>query len=351
MRIAYPRLPKSTFPGTVKVTFSLVGATYFIQRGIFCSMGGKPRGMRPQDDLLSRAVRAKKESKYVDFKETFDPASNRDWVEVIKDIVAMANSGGGAIVFGVKNDGSHSGFDPAPVLAFDPAVVTDKIAAYTGEQFSDFGLEEGIREGQRVAFLRVSGVRVPMVFLRPGAYDIGGGKQKTAFAQGTVYFRHGAKSEPGGSKDIRDSIERELERIRRSWLRNIRKVVEAPSDQQMQVIPITAGKATAPTEVKVVNDRRAPAYGLLDPNATHAHRQKEVLEAVNRRLAGKKRVTSWDLYCARKVHVVERRPDYFYKPKFGSPQYTDAFVNWLTKEYEADASFFDRAKARYKGQA
>ena len=42
------------------------------------------------------------ESRSVDFKESFDPNSGRDWVELVKDIAAMANSGGGHVVFGVK---------------------------------------------------------------------------------------------------------------------------------------------------------------------------------------------------------------------------------------------------------
>ena len=190
-----------------------------------------------------------------------------------------------------------------------------------------------------------------MAFRRPGTYDIGEGRQKTAFAQGTVYFRHGAKSEPGNSDDLRGSIERELERIRRSWLGSIRKIVEAPTSQQVQVVPVMAPGAAPPTEVKVVDSGKASVYGLLDPNATHPHRQKEVLDTMNRRLANKRRITTYDVFCARKVHEVESRPDFFYKPKFGSPQYTDAFVEWLVGQYEADSAFFDKAKERFQGQA
>jgi len=46
-------------------------------------------------DLIQKALTAKRESKSVEFKETFDPTSPGDWCEVVKDIVAIANSGGG----------------------------------------------------------------------------------------------------------------------------------------------------------------------------------------------------------------------------------------------------------------
>lgn len=45
-------------------------------------------------ELVEKGLRAKRESKYVDFKRQFDPASAGEWCEIIKDVVAMANSGG-----------------------------------------------------------------------------------------------------------------------------------------------------------------------------------------------------------------------------------------------------------------
>ena len=41
-------------------------------------------------DLVDRAIKAKRESKYVDFKSSFEPASTGEWCELVKDIVAMA---------------------------------------------------------------------------------------------------------------------------------------------------------------------------------------------------------------------------------------------------------------------
>lgn len=171
-----------------------------------------------KEDLLQKAQSARRESKYVDFKECFNPESSQDWCEIIKDIVAMANTGGGVIVFGVRNNGTYSGFDCTPIFNIDSAIITDKILRYTNEQFSNFELEEIERNENRIAALFVYGAPIPMIFVKPGTYDIGEGRQKTAFSQGTLYFRHGAKSEPGNSNDVRGVIERELERIRNSWL-------------------------------------------------------------------------------------------------------------------------------------
>ena len=47
------------------------------------------------------------ESGSVDFKASFDPKSTQDWCELIKDIIAMTNSGGGTIIIGVADDVAH----------------------------------------------------------------------------------------------------------------------------------------------------------------------------------------------------------------------------------------------------
>jgi len=43
------------------------------------------------------------ETAALDFKETVDPTQCRDRVELAKDVLAMANSGGGHIVVGVED--------------------------------------------------------------------------------------------------------------------------------------------------------------------------------------------------------------------------------------------------------
>jgi len=303
--------------------------------------------MKAKKEMLEKAKNAKRESKYIEFKERFDPDSPQEWCEIIKDIVAIANSGGGIILVGVRNNGIPSGFDVTSVLSLDPAKLTDKIAKYTGEQFSQFEIGEIDKDGHKVGVLKIYGVSVPMIFIQPGTYDIGGGRQKTAFGRGTVYFRHGAKSEPGNSNDLRKIIERELESIRKSWLGNIRKVVKAPAGYHVQMLPPQVVESTLPTAttIRIVDDPSAPTYRKVDPDHTHPHRQKEVIKLVNERLGGRKTINAYDVLCVRRVYRIdEKTPQYYHKSKYASPQYSDAFVDWLVNCYEEDNSFFDKTR-------
>ena len=145
-----------------------------------------------REKLLRRAGTAVRELKLLDFKSEFDVASAGAWCEVIKDIVAFANSGGGVIVFGVADDGSPSNYDSTALLGHDTAQITTRIARYTNYQFGEFEILEVDRSGRAFAAILIGPTDIPMVFIRPGTYEVpdtaGVRKQKTAFGLGDHLF-------------------------------------------------------------------------------------------------------------------------------------------------------------------
>jgi len=294
---------------------------------------------------------AQAESRRVDFKESLDVESPGEWIELIKDVVTMANSGGGALVVGVRNDGTHSGTDCAPLLKVDPAKIVDKVGAYTGEQFADFEVRPGKRHGKPVAVIDVAGVFPPMVFVRPGTYSVvqdGKQKQKTAFSAGTVYFRHGAKSEPANSHDLRQAFDRRLTEERKVLLSNVRKVVHMPAGTEVRIIPGDLAQPGDPkaVPVRVVDDARAPAVRALNPDVTHPFRQTEMLKEMNKRLAGRGKVNPFDIQCVRKAHKIDKNPTYCHEPKFGTRQFSEAFCGWMINEHTKDNQFFEKARKK-----
>ena len=220
-------------------------------------------------DLIQKALTAKRESKSVEFKETFDPTSPGDWCEVVKDIVAIANSGGGIIVFGVDSSGVPTGTSLLALAQTDPADVGNKVSKYTGPVQLDFEMRELKKQGKKLQAVIVQAAPIPIIFQKPGTYEVAPGKQKTAFGVGTVYFRHGAKSEPGNSEGIRAVIERQLEFIRKSWIKGVRRVVQAQEGSQIIAVPPsgTGGPSSLATTVRAVNDPRATPV-LLTRDAT-----------------------------------------------------------------------------------
>src|SRR6266540_1842408 len=108
--------------------------------------------------LLGRAAQATRSSKRVALKETFDS------VEVVRDIVAMANSGGGVVVL----DG---------VAGVDEELVHEELARYAEPEFEAFAVESITRNGRPATAILV-------------------------------------ESEPARGEDVRDFIRRQLDATR-----------------------------------------------------------------------------------------------------------------------------------------
>jgi hypothetical protein len=287
--------------------------------------------------LLNRAAEANRSSKRVELKQRFDSGSRGDWLALVRDIAAIANSGGGVVVV-----------EGAPEV--EEELIHEQLEHYAEPEFEGFTLEDVIRRGSRATAIVVEGVAgAPIVFARDGRYRVADGGERTAFVRGGLYFRHGRKSEPATGEDVRDFIKRQLDATRRQWLANIRQVMHAPDGAEVAVIETAErDEEGRPTLIRLTTDPHAPLYGQVDPDLSHPHRQKEVIREVNARLDGAS-VNAFDVLSVRRVHAIseESRPEFVHVPKFGSPQYSDAFVDWLVTSHERDPGFFSRAKATY----
>ncbi len=310
--------------------------------------------MDRQSALLKKGVSAKRESRSVDFKGSFDPTSAKDQVDIIKDIVAMTNSGGGIILFGVNDNGTPSSANLAGITHLDPAVLTDKIFSYTHVQFADFEVREIKRGRQETVALIVLGSATPLVFEEPGTYPIDSKNQKTAFSKGTIYFRHGAKSEPARNSDLTATFAKELERTRKLWFDRVRKVAEAPTSHVVQVFPsrVATGLAAGGIVGRIVSDTSAPGVRPTNADEQWPHRQKDVLKFVLEQTPKGTYFTGHDVLCLRYVfHLDQERPEFIYKPfQRSSPQYSDAFVAWVAQQIKADSAFLAKTRAEYKSK-
>lgn len=277
--------------------------------------------------FLTRAERATRSSKRVALHDSVD------YVELVRDIAAMANSGGGVVVL----DG---------VAGVDEELLHEQLSRYAEPEFEGFTVEALSRDGRPSTAVVVEGVRnAPLVFTRTGRVD----GDHVAFVQGGLYFRHGARSEPATGADVRDFIRRQLEATRTQWLANIRQVMHAPDGAEVAVVETAErDEEGRPTLIRLTTDPHAPLYGQVDPDQSHPYRQKEVIREVNARL-GEGAVNAFDILSVRRVHAIseDTRPEFVHVPKFGSPQYSDAFVEWLIAERERDPRFFEEAKSSY----
>jgi hypothetical protein len=296
----------------------------------------------PSEADVRTALELSAESVFVDFKSEFHPNDKGSFLEVLKDIAAMANSGGGIILIGLENDGTANGHDLSECLALDPAKVTDAFYKYTDRQFDNFKLVKLTKNDLIIFAILVGGTQVPLVFSQTGNYADGFGKPKHAFIGGMVYFRHGAKSEAGNCEDLRIFIDRRLSDVRSEWLAGIAKVVEAPSGSAVRII--------APGEIESAR----PMTLTLDASATlpigsidelWPYRQMDVIAKVNKALNGRKNINTAQMLHVRRAHDTNSNPSFCYQQKHTSPKYSKLFVDWVIDQFDKNADFFEEAKA------
>ena len=252
------------------------------------------------DRNLERALAATRESRRVVFKSSVD-----DWRELTKDVVALANSGGGVILFDA---------DAQPI---DARRIVECVRQYTGTDFAAFEIVEARKFGAPVTALVVHESGTPIVF-----------------SDGTLYFRRGAKSAPATTNDLAAAIDKRVKQQRKSLLNVVRKVVQAPETAEVA------------TTVRVVDDPRALALRVFDYDKTHPYRQKDILAALRQRVPGRP-LNQFDMQAVRYVHGIDARPEFSHKSLYGGRQYSEKFLHWLVEQATKNDHFFDDARQQF----
>ncbi len=90
-----------------------------------------------------------------------------------------------------------------------------------------------------------------------------------------------------------------------------------------------------------------------DAALTHPHRQKNVVAEVNKALGGVSRIVGHDVQCVLKAHNIPQNQAFYHRSAmpYSSPQYSQAFVDWLVSQARRDPEFFTKVRAQTKGPA
>ncbi len=285
----------------------------------------------------------KGETDTVDFKREFNPSSNQGWLEIIKDIVAMGNTKGGKIIVGLDDDGNPSNFDGSTLSKLDVTNFVDKIFKYTGVRPSGLKLYSQDINGHEVFVIEIEEQDVPLVFTSAGEYEFAdkSGKinKKTSWASGSLYFRHSAGSDPGSTSDLSRWWDRRLIKFKNDLLEGISKVVEAPANSVVHVLPREVVATNDQNAIKIVLTD-APGtnkYSLQNFDALYPYRAKELVKLLKERETG---LNSHDVRLFREKFNVDDNVQLSGKSKYSTRQYSDALVDYIMSEYNKNERLF-----------
>ncbi|MEX0784386.1 MAG: ATP-binding protein [Dehalococcoidia bacterium] len=178
--------------------------------------------------LLHRMTRTgqRAETALVDFKQDFD-GQTRAWCTLLAEGAALTNSGGGLLVYGVRDDGTRVGLERSLSRDLDAAKINDRLSRYvTGIQFNVSNFEMKYYK-QLFLFLFFRSVPGLVVFDKDGNYT-DGGQTKVAFNAGVIYVRRGTKKTAATQADINAIVRRLAENQAREFLARVERVASLP---------------------------------------------------------------------------------------------------------------------------
>lgn len=268
---------------------------------------------------------------------------------MLKDIVAICNSGGGTLAVGINNAGEGCRSNVRPVLDYDHAKYCDLIKKYTMQNFSNFEVIEAKKDGHIIAIFLINPPDSPLIFEKPGTYPVDNNHQKTVFSQGTIFFRHGAKSETGSTEDLRKFIHQRVREMQNQLMKGMRKVSVAPRGSQLQVVPrgaVIAGIGGA-MPVKITTDPNAQSAIVVDRDQIFPYRRKDIIERLKKALPPESVPNAYDLQAVNIVYNIAAEESLSWKPQFSSRRYSDAFIKWVVDKISKEKDFLQVTRHRF----
>jgi hypothetical protein len=169
----------------------------------------------------------------LEFKSEFD-GLKPTWLDLLKHAVAMANSGGGMLVFGVDKNGNRVGIRSSLLQTLDPANVSNKLRSFTGGRVAT-SYRELVDAGKLFGFLQVVAGEKLVVFESDGNFQGLDGKPGRAFIKGVIYTRIPGSTREAEQVDLDLLIDRFVQSRVSRIVARIEHVAHAPLESDLVV--------------------------------------------------------------------------------------------------------------------
>lgn len=231
------------------------------------SIAAFARDQKPfaQLDRLVRALHAETvETRHLEWKSTapFGPTvTTKTKYRLVKAILALANTDGGFVVFGIAPDGTWAGIRKAELDATDPAMLVELINSCVSPEVVHLNYTTLKRAGRWLAILHVPpSLLAPHVTTKEVVEH--SPDRRVLLPKGAVFCRYGAKCDLATSTQFNRIIERRTALLKSELLRRIREVevpVLAPKTVGVSATPtvlrITSASDSAATPVRVTRNK------------------------------------------------------------------------------------------------
>ena len=223
-----------------------------------------------------------------DLKRVFD-GSNQAWVNLAKDIVAMSNSGGGVIVFGVDDNGHRVGLKQSLLNLMDPAQINGQIEPKAPGARLGTSYYEITYYRLRYGFLCIHSQEDLIVFEKEWGYNKPNGQHQTVIREGVLYARGVGETRPARQADISLMARRLIETGSKALLAKIEIVATLPlgtgivaldSGSEGRGIRLIDSGYGQPVKVVSESDDAIPIAEVLNADLPFTSKQAEIVNQI-----------------------------------------------------------------------
>jgi hypothetical protein len=199
-----------------------------------------------------------REEEALDYKQSYNLSGKvtKDRVEMVRDVVAMANTSGGYIVLGVNENrsGGTLTFEPVGISeehlkSLDIDKLKPQIESYLNVsvpiKLQIHRLDEHGGRCFAVVYVEES-PESPIIMEKDGQYQEKIGKSKDVFRAGDVVVRDGASSRGADQNAVREQISKMRRRERERWTEEILGVRELV-ERIDQLVGVLSGEVSLPS--------------------------------------------------------------------------------------------------------
>jgi hypothetical protein len=186
-------------------------------------------------EKLIRLIKIGSEEEQLDYKREYDFSKDKkDKIELVRDVIGMANTHGGYVIFGVHEVTDENGkhFDPNGMstevaASLDVSAFRQQIEAYVSERievkFASYKLKEFNDQVFGILYVAPNN-NSPIIFAKDGQYkEKNGDKPKDVmlFRSGDIVVRKGASTERVDQSEMRRIISEIRQREKMQWTEDI----------------------------------------------------------------------------------------------------------------------------------
>ncbi len=191
------------------------------------------------DENCDYIIKYRGETVHIDYKESFNTDEQREWLNIIRDVLAFANTHGGYIVFGIKD----KTFEEVGITEkdwkqlVDPDNIHKKVNTYIQPPLTSITCKHITSDSKNLVVVHIpETIGNTHIIVKEGKFKDHGGKEIIRLKKGEIYVRRSGSSQIIEPTDLEGIINRRINYFKDSLLSKIAKIVEAPIEREVLII-------------------------------------------------------------------------------------------------------------------